>query len=223
MPEEEGNRTMTQGQPEHRLREHYLDPAPGITGPGNCPPDDTALKLVLGELSRSAAREFSDHAGMCPTCAAAWRLARAWADEIPRSRPEGRRRFGVYALAAAAVLALAFVLLPSGPELLSPIMRSPEIAAARSLLEDDAALSVNEAVLRWSAGPDGARYEVRVTDTALRAVAGPVTVSGTEYRVPVESLADLADGERILWQVETVLPDGSRSTSRTFSARIRRP
>jgi hypothetical protein len=214
---------MTLGYPEDRLREHYLDPAPGITGPGSCPPDDTALKLVMGELNRSAAREFSDHAGMCPPCAAAWRLARAWADEVPRSRLVGRRPIGVYALVAAAALALAFVLLPSGLELRPPVMRSPDTTAARSLLDEDATLSVTEARLRWSAGPDGARYEVRVTDTALRSIAGPVTLSDPEYQVPVESLSDLADGDRILWQVETVLPDGSRSTSRTFSARIRRP
>ena len=84
-------------------------------------------------------------------------------------------------------------------------------------------LSVREAVLRWSAGPEGARYDVRVTDTALRAIAGAAALSEPEYQVPLESLADLADGDRILWQVETVLPDGSRSTSETFSARIRRP
>ena len=214
---------MTLGYPEDRLREHYLDPAPGITGPGSCPPDDTALKLVMGELNRSAAREFSDHAGMCPPCAAAWRLAREWADEVPRSRHVGRGRGGLYALVAAAVLAFAFVLLPSGLELRPPVMRSPDTVAARSLLDEDAALSVTEALLRWSAGPDGARYEVRVTDTSLRSIAGPVTLSEPEYQVPVESLSDLADGDRILWQVETVLPDGSRSTSTTFSARIRRP
>lgn len=214
---------MTLEYPDDRLREHYLDPAPGIAGPGECPPDDTALKLVMGELDRSAARAFSDHAGMCPPCAAAWCLAREWAGEVPAAPHAGRRWGSVYALVAAAVLALAFVLLPSDLELRSPVMRSPDTAAANSLLDEDAALSVNDAVLRWSAGPEGARYEVRITDTALRAIAGPVTSSEPEYRVPVESFAGLADGDRILWQVETVLPDGSRSTSRTFSARIRRP
>jgi hypothetical protein len=177
----------------------------------------------MGELEIEAARAFGDHAGMCPECATAWRLAQAWADQVSRTRLAVRRRTGIYALVAAAALALAFVLLPSGPGLRPPVMRSPDKAAASSLLDEDAVLSVREAVLRWSAGPEGARYDVRVTDTALRAIAGAAALSEPEYQVPLESLADLADGDRILWQVETVLPDGSRSTSETFSARIRRP
>jgi hypothetical protein len=39
-----------------------------------------------------------------------------------------------------------------------------------------------------------------------------------EYQVPEEALAELASGERVLWQVTAILPDAQRVESDTFFA-----
>ena len=210
---------------DERLREQYLDPSPSVGVRDDCPSDDTALRLVLGELSHTEARRFADHAGCCSSCASAWRLARAYADEARLAGPTSRRRWAPLAgLAAAAVLAMLMLWLPRAPDQpFDPVVRSPETFTVQSHLEEGAFLPVERFVLSWSPGPPDARYDVRVTDDRLRHVGGAFSLTAPEYRVPGEALARFADGDLILWQVDIVLPDRSRSTSSTFSVRVARP
>ena len=220
---------MKDSPPIERLREHYQDPAPGIRSGDDCPPAETPLRLVLGELKGGEARHFADHAGRCPACASAWRFARIYAEEAGLAAStgggNGRRRWvAVAGLAAAAALVGFFLWLPHQPDFESgPLMRAPDRSAVQSRIEDGASLPVDRFVLHWSAAAEGTRYDVRVTDASLRRVAGVVSLAESEYQVPVEALADLVDGDLILWQVDVVLPDGSRSTSSTFSVRVARP
>ena len=54
-------------------------------------------------------------------------------------------------------------------------------------------------------------------------IAGAISLTEPEYQVPVEALSDLANDALVLWQVDIVLADGSRSTSSTFSVRVKHP
>jgi hypothetical protein len=78
----------------------------------------------------------------------------------------------------------------------------------------------SQCVLRWSPGRPGSRYDVRVATEALEPVATGRGLGVAEYRVPDEALASLPGGTKLLWQVEALLPDGSRWTSPTFVVRI---
>jgi hypothetical protein len=212
-----------------RLREQYLDPAQGIGIDAGCPPVETALRLVLGELKPAEARRFADHAGQCPACASAWRFARVYADEAQLAtrtpeRATRRRSMAVAGLAVAAALAAFAVWLPRNPGLeIEPVLRSPDRSLVQPLIEDGASLPVDRFVLSWRAATEEARYDIRVTDASLRDIAGEISLTEPEYRVSADALSGLAEGDLILWQVDVVLPDGSRSTSSTFSVRLERP
>ena len=126
------------------------------------------------------------------------------------------------AAALAAILALVAVVVPWDTVLrpASPGPRSGQHDGIESLVPDGAILPADEFTLRWSPAPEGARYTVRVTDSRLRHVAAGEALVRAEFTVPEEALTGLAAGDIVLWQVEAVLPDGSRVTSRTFSSRL---
>jgi hypothetical protein len=75
-------------------------------------------------------------------------------------------------------------------------------------------------VLRWTAGPPGTRYSVRVTRPDLRIVSQADALDREEHVVPAEALEGLPAGTVLYWRVEVHLPDGSHTTSDMFSARV---
>ena len=91
-----------------------------------------------------------------------------------------------------------------------------------SLIGDDVTLPRNEFRLRWTPGPPDTRYQVRVTTEDLQVLTVAADLpSAEDYVVPAESLATLASGNRVLWQVDARLPGGERMSSATFTTRIR--
>ena len=75
--------------------------------------------------------------------------------------------------------------------------------------------------LRWTPGPQGSRYQVRVTTEDLRVLATAEDLTVPEYLVEPDRLASLSPGARVLWQVDVVLPSGERASSQTFVARVK--
>lgn len=209
------------------LKRLYLSPPPGVAHAPGCPEPDRILAAVLGELSVEENRGLADHAAICPSCTVAWHLARDYAGEAGMSRPEplpaartGLRR-GALAAAAAAVLIAAALLTwnRQGPPL-EPVLRSGQGDAIESLVPEATALPSSAFILRWSAGPAGCRYNVRVTDPMLNHLAGARALEQPEYTIPPDSLAGVESGGLVLWQVETIRPDGRSITSPTFSVRL---
>jgi hypothetical protein len=209
------------------LKRRYLSPPPGVAHAPGCPDPDRILAAVLGELSVEENRALADHAAVCPSCTVAWRLARDYAGEAGMSRPEpqpaARTGLGRGALAAAAAaILIAAALLTwnrQGPPT-EPVFRSGQADAIESLVAEGAVLPATAFVLRWSPGPPGCRYNVRVTDRRLDHLAGARALDKPEYTVPPAALAGVEPGGLLLWQVETIRPDGRSITSPTFSARI---
>jgi hypothetical protein len=172
-----------------------------------------------------------DHTAACAACAEAWRLAmEVTPDPIPAVAPP--RRASVLAwpaafapLAAAAALVLAvgagvWLSRAPGPGTTSEY-RGGEAGAIRSLIGDDTALGREDFRLRWTAGPAGSRYDVRVTTESLQAVADVEGLAEPEFLVPAAALSAVPPGSRLLWRVERVRPDGEREASRTFVTRLR--
>jgi hypothetical protein len=206
------------------LRRAFLAPPPDATLGEGCFEPERILRAVLGELGVKQNRRLADHAATCGSCALAWKLAREFADEAElRSKSSS----SVWRwLPAAAVLFVALVavgvLAPwerrdgSG----EPVLRAVSTATVRSLVAEGQSLPRAGFELRWSAGPEGARYDLRVTDRRLNTLHRATSIDATEYTVPQSALSELGSGSIVLWQVEMVLPDGRRVTSATFAAQL---
>ena len=73
--------------------------------------------------------------------------------------------------------------------------------------------------LRWKPGPEGSRYQVRVTTEDLRVLTTAVDLTAPELTIPREGLSDVAPNTRVLWQVVVALPGGETVSS----SDLRRP
>lgn len=191
-----------------------------------CPDADRLVASGRGELARRDDRDVLLHIACCTACAAAWRVTRDVAAPAEPLQFSVRRRTPMsthwYRLAAAAVLCLAAVGLgvifwPSG-EQPSPIYRAPEGQWLRSTIDADDPLPRDRFVLRWTSGPEGTFYDVRVLGARLEPLARVRGLDRPEYTVRAEALEQLPSGTRVLWQVTAHLPDGQPVESETFFA-----
>jgi len=211
------------------LRKSFVSPPDGSSAAEDCPAPEQIMKAVLGQLSTEENRSLADHSTVCPACTLAWKLARDFVEEsdleardvAPNSvirtrwRPRLQWRWVPAAAALAAALALVAILVPS-QESTEPVLRTLEREEIESTTPEDEPLPADRFTLRWSPGPEGARYDIRVTDRRLEHLAGAASLERPEYTVPANALANLERGSLVLWQVEAVLPDGRRIVSQTF-------
>jgi len=220
---------MNETEPDvERLRAALRALADGARPGEKCPPPERLWATLRAELPVEQRREVIDHMASCPSCAEAWRLAvEIHPDPQPAAAPERRSwlatlftapPFVPLAAAAALVMAIGTGLVvlrePRPPS--PPGYRAAGPSAIRSLLPEDEPLPREAFRLRWSPGPEGARYDVRVTTGSLEPVASAQGLIEPSYLVPESALASLPAGTRLLWQVEARLPDGERRDSPTF-------
>ena len=125
-------------------------------------------------------------------------------------------------LAAAAVLLLGTAIgvvsllnRPPGDE-----FRASSGFVVESLVPADAALPRDAFRLRWTPGPEGSRYQVRVTTEDLQVLATAADLTAPEFTVEPAVLARLPEGASVFWQVDVSLPNGERLTSPTFITRV---
>jgi hypothetical protein len=208
-----------------RLREAFAALGErGAPGP-DCPEPGRLWAAAIGEGTAEERREIVAHTATCASCAAAFRLARGLAGDDgaapaaaePLAGPWRRWRSPLAALAAVLLLA---VLVPrlwqSGP---APY-RGGESREILSKVPEGSVLPRDRAVLRWSAGPPGSRYEVRVLTAQGREIAVEPDLEAPEYLIPPSALRDLPAGTVLYWQVKILTPGGKSTVSKTFSARL---
>jgi hypothetical protein len=190
----------------------------------SCPDPDRIWSAVRGHLSPDEFGRVADHTAVCPVCALAWRLAEKGSTEIGRppiqsdSRP-WRAWYGVAAAMLVAAVVLAVQFRDTAPVTSPPEYRAPVEEAVRSELPENAALHRGDCTLRWS-GPEGATFNINVADENYETVHRQTGLTGSTFTVPPDALQGIQDGGVILWQVEALLPDGTRKLSRTFRARV---
>ena len=185
----------------------------------DCPLADRLWAVAAGEAPVEERHEIIAHMADCASCASAFRLARGMAEEKKEaSVVRGPwMRWAPMVGAIAAVLVLA-VLIPS--------LRKPEPYRGgqdqeiRSLMESEA-LSRDRAELRWSPGPPGTRYEIRVLTGDGAEIAVESDLEEPRYEIPAPALAGVPAGTVLYWQVKAMHPDGKSSASKTFEVRLR--
>ncbi|MFI5008279.1 MAG: hypothetical protein ACHQKZ_12595 [Solirubrobacterales bacterium] len=191
----------------------------------DCPAPEQLWGAMRAELPVERRRDVVDHVAGCLVCAEAWRLAvEIDPDPRPVSAAHAPSWFAapfelraLAPLAAVLVVAIAGLFFLRGPDgKQDPGYRQPGSEAMRSLLPEDEPVSRADLRLRWSPGPEGARYDVRVTTESLEAVASARSLVEPSFVVPESALVSLPPGSRLLWQVQMRLPDGERRDSPTF-------
>lgn len=214
------------------LLEAFADADARPSGP--CPPPDDIWAAARGEGDPTAARQVALHVAECGGCTTAWRLAVEMARIVPPadtgclpgSTPlAGWRRIasvGTVAVLAAGLAGL-FVIDARRFPVRSDVgvYRTAAPAELRALVPEAAVLPRNAVRLRWTPGPEGTRYTVRVFTEDLTSVVEAADLAAPEYLVPESRLAGVPAGARLLWQVIAATPAGEVFTSPTFTVRVR--
>jgi hypothetical protein len=214
--------------PENERLRRAFQATPGPPA-SECSADDLERiwRAVSGELPVEERRRVVERVARDPAFAEAWRVAQElWrasggsVQEVPPRRLSG---WSPAWIAAAAVVVLAagaaLVVRDGSPE--GDTFRGGNGYVVQPAVAGEPTMPRDAFVLRWTAGPEGTRYEVRVTTEELQPLFTATAVTTAEVSVPGERLAPLPAGSRVLWQVAATLPSGEIVSSQTFAARVR--
>jgi hypothetical protein len=194
--------------------------------PNECPDPELLFEAASGNLAQDRRMTLLDHVARCAECTEAWRLAmelgarpaetEASAPPVPTRRPAWQS-----ALAASIVLVAGFATYLALPvrQDAQEYRDATEPLAPRSLVTES--LPRDGFVLRWSPGPSGATYAVRLSTADLVMLFEQTNITRNELSVPASALAQVKSGESLLWQVEVRLPNGQRIPSETHVATLR--
>jgi hypothetical protein len=215
------------------LRDAYQAAIAG--SPGECAPDDVdrVWEAVAGRLDVDRRRDLIDRMAGDPALAQAWRVAveldRARGGDtlamLPKSsgsqpRPPARwLPAALMGLAATLIVAagIRVILVNRAP---ADTFRTAAGTTVQSRVASDALLPRDAVVLRWSPGPGGSRYSVRVTTEDLKVLTTASDLTAPEFTVPRDRLGSVPSGGRVLWQVVLAAPGGETVSSQTFVVRV---
>jgi len=182
------------------------------------PDAEELYEAASGNLERARRLEIVDHVAKCAECTQAWQIA---LDVGARgSQVAVTRRPWHFALAASVILAVGLVtyfVIPvdqGTPQYRDGVDPLAPVSAIGSTLPRD------RFVLRWSAGPPGTTYMVRLSTADLAPLLDQSDIVATELVIPGSMLANVKAGEQLFWQVEARLPDGRRAASHTYVVRV---
>jgi len=207
-----------------RMREAFA--SLGETAPpgDGCPTPEQIWDAATGETSsQELVHTLIEHTASCPACAEDWRLARGLrsvSQESSIASPRTRHRANRLRWLVAAA---AFVLLFATALPLHRWLTRPDRPAVRgtfgeifSLVAEGERLPRERCLLRWSPGPPGTSFRLRVLTDDARELVAVDGVDQPEYLIEEESLLALPSGARLLWRVEATLPEGRHLVSPTF-------
>ena len=183
-------------------------------------------RAASGELPPEERRELVDRMATESGLAESWRLAHelqrgvapAQGADVRHGRWWMQRWVAVAALVLLTVgIAVTVQRTRSGD---GDTLRDSRRVQVESLVPADTALPRNAFRLRWTPGPEGSRYDVRVTTEDLRLLATAMDLIDPELVVDADALATLAPRSRVFWQVDMKSPAGETVASPTFIIRV---
>ena len=217
---------MSEQAGDEMLRQAFQ--ALGARSGGECSDEDRdrVWRAVSGDMPADERRTLVERLATDPGLAEAWRVAdELWSASqgaAARVADTPARLWRPTWLAAAALLVLAVgagvVIQDTAPA--EDEFRSGGGYVVESLVPFEATLPRENVRLRWSPGPEGSRYAVRVTTEDLRVLDTATDLTVPELVVAPERFAAIPPGTRVLWQVDAALPGGGTVSSRTFVARV---
>ncbi|MET0985136.1 MAG: hypothetical protein ABW034_06995 [Steroidobacteraceae bacterium] len=198
----------------------------------HCPQAEQLFEAAAGGLDREQRLRIVDHVSQCAECAEAWRVAmelgaRPASDVQPsrapflsglhlRWRGMDTRRFALAASLFVAVGIAAYMIIPTQE---APPYR--EVADSRApVAQVSGSLPRDRFLLRWSPGPQGSTYALRLSTADLKPLFAKEGLTHPEFIVPAAVFEDVATGAQLLWQVEVWRRSGQRSTSETYAVTL---
>jgi len=195
-----------------------------------CPADDELWKSAAGELDADTDEAIILHLARCTECSSIWRLAREMllTDHDSESsvvpirdrRPQWTWRRVLLPAAAAAILIgvglSSGVLVRNKPS--PPVFREQSGDQTIVAAPETRLLPRTACRLHWSAGPEGTRYDLTVSDGDLEILATVRGLTQPVYTLPEEEIPETA--VELLWRVTARLPDGRTLSSETFTTGI---
>ncbi len=184
---------------------------------------------MSGEASPSEVRSLADHTLVCSTCATAWQLAQelnaAASASSQAVRPRSRWGWPSALIATAAGLVLALGLFwqrAADP----PNLRRGAASAISTPLATGSELPRDALILRWKGPRVGLRYNLWVMREDLVPITKQQDLSSTSsdevsFHLEAQQVSAVPPGGKILWRVETLLPDGTPLASETFVVRVK--
>ena len=124
----------------------------------------------------------------------------------------------VFSLMAVAIFGIAALAWLSGRNQPSAEDTSGSI---KSLVPTDV-LTLDHALLRWSAGPPGTVYDIDVSTTDMKPIAHGSALTVPEFVIPQTSFYGLTPGKSIGWIVRATLPDGKVVSSPMYVNTVRK-
>jgi hypothetical protein len=223
MPAGFGIEPVNQRREEHERLSHAFAARIQSRGRNECPDPEQLFEAASGNLTRDQRMVLLDHVAQCADCTEAWRLAMelgarpaGLATESSASVSPGHRPAWRSAIAASVVLVagvVGYLALPVRDE----IPRYRDVAEARapaSLVTGS--LPRDRFVLKWSPGPQGSSYSVRLSTADLVPLLVQQNIASPELFVPASALTQVKSGDQLLWQVEVRLANGQQIPSETY-------
>jgi hypothetical protein len=185
---------------------------------------DEVWRAVAGELPADERRALVDRMARDPALAESWRVARdLYREAAPGAASTPVRRSIPSWMAAAAVLLVAVGIGVALRVFAPPIddtFRNGDRYVVNSLVQPGAALSRDAFRLRWTPGPTGSRYQLRVTTEDLKVLTTVSDLTTPEFVVTSDLLAAVTPGSQVFWQVDVTLPQGNTVSSPTFAVKV---
>lgn len=214
---------MSQHPSDDDLRAALSAAAIHATPGPDCPEPARLWELAEGNVDETVL----DHVSVCPSCQEAVRLGRVLVSEhagdakvveLQPAANSSRWGFAVLGAALAAGIIGVIVLRPpvEAPDV--DVIRGELAVPLRSATPD--AIPRSAAELRWTEGPEGTVYDVRVLDEQLLPVAEVVGLQVPHWTIPAERLQHLPTPTSLQWRVTARTPEGRRLSSPTWPVRI---
>jgi hypothetical protein len=186
---------------------------------------DQVWRAVSGELPAVERRALVDRMATDPALAESWRVAQELYQDSPK--PMGAVTPASFStlswMAAAAVLVVAVgvgVIVQFSRPAVEDTFRDSQTYVVESLVPSDTPLPRTALRLRWTPGPEGSRYHVRVTTEDLKVLTTVSDLTAPELEVSGDLLSAMAPGSLVFWQVDVMLPEGRTVSSPTFAVKV---